>query len=43
MSKDGFSGIGNLLKPAEILDLETSSHSLGFILVGVVFLPYKKN
>lgn len=43
MSEDGFSGIGDLLKPAETLALETSSLSLGFIVVWGFFLPYNKS
>lgn len=39
MSEDRFSGIEDLLKPAETLDLETSSLSLGFILA---FSPIRK-
>lgn len=37
MSEDGFSEIGDLLKPVETLALETSSLSLGFIVVWVCF------
>lgn len=43
MSEDGFSGIRNLLKPAESLDLGTSSFSLGVFLVGDLFMPCKKS
>lgn len=42
MSEDGFSGIRNLLKPAESLDLGTSSFSLGVFLVGGLFCPVRK-
>lgn len=44
MSEDGFSEIGDLLKPVETLALETSSLSLGFIVVWVCFFfsPIRK-